>query len=75
MWELNAIHHIGSTAVKWGNEKPIMDIMPVVKSITKLDLFNQAMRKHGYKSCGENGILGKVFSKRRRSAYRACSYV
>ncbi|MCC2251820.1 GrpB family protein [Virgibacillus sp. AGTR] len=43
-------------AVKGGNAKPIMDIMPIVKSITKLDFYNQAMRKHGI-----NHVVKTVF--------------
>ena len=35
--ELVAIHHIGSTAVENLAAKPIIDIMPVVKDIEKVD--------------------------------------
>jgi len=58
--ELVEIHHIGSTSVKGLNAKPIIDIMPLVKDIKKVDKFNEEMIKIGYEPMGEYGI-----SKRR----------
>ena len=55
------IHHIGSTSVKGLNAKPVIDIMPVVKIIHKVDLFNEEMKKSGYEPVGENGLAGRRF--------------
>lgn len=54
--EVLAIHHIGSTSVKGLKAKPIIDILVVVKEITRVDVFNDAMREIGYEAKGENGI-------------------
>ncbi|MDQ0253553.1 GrpB-like predicted nucleotidyltransferase (UPF0157 family) [Evansella vedderi] len=54
--ELVALHHIGSTAVRGLQAKPIIDIMPVVRDIEKVDNYNQAMIEIGYEPRGENGI-------------------
>lgn len=43
--ELVAIHHIGSTAVKGLAAKPIIDIMPVVKDVSRADGFNAVSKK------------------------------
>ena len=40
--ELVEIHHIGSTAVVGLQAKPIIDIMPVVRQIARVDAFNLA---------------------------------
>ncbi len=39
--ELVDIYHIGSTSVVNLKAKPIIDIMPVVKDITKVDKYNK----------------------------------
>lgn len=49
------IHHIGSTAIPGLSAKPIVDILPVVKDIYKVDA--ESMIALGYVSKGENGIL------------------
>ena len=54
--ELLEIHHIGSTSVKGLKAKPIIDIMPLVKDIEKVDKFNDKMIKIGYEPMGEYGI-------------------
>lgn len=38
--ELTEIHHIGSTAVRGLAAKPIIDIMPVVRDIRRVDALN-----------------------------------
>ena len=55
------IHHIGSTSVKGLNAKPVIDIMPVVKNIHKVDFFNEEMKKSGYEPMGDNGLAGRRF--------------
>ncbi|MEJ8544685.1 GrpB family protein [Brevibacillus borstelensis] len=59
--ELVAIHHIGSTSIKGMKAKPIIDIMPVVKDIDRVHLYDDAMRKIGYEPKGENGINGRRY--------------
>lgn len=50
------IHHIGSTSVPDLAAKPVIDIMPVVLDITKVDNANAAMFAIGYEAKGEYGI-------------------
>lgn len=63
--ELVGIFHIGSTSIpSIGYAKPIIDILIIVKSIRKVDLYNEKMLLLGYKPRGENGITGRrYFSK------------
>jgi len=58
---LLSIHHIGSTSIPGMSAKPIIDIMPVVRDISKVETFNEAMIEHGYKPMGEYGIAGRRF--------------
>ncbi|WP_065235420.1 GNAT family N-acetyltransferase [Legionella brunensis] len=51
------IHHIGSTAVPGLAAKPVIDMVPVVKDIRKVDDANDAMQALGYEVKGEFGIL------------------
>lgn len=59
--EIITVHHIGSTSVDGLKAKPIIDIMLVVKYISRVDEFTTAMRDNGYESKGENGIIGRRF--------------
>ena len=59
--ELVDIYHIGSTSVPGLKAKPIIDIMPVVKDIDKVDRYNEEMKKIGYEPKGEYGIKGRRF--------------
>jgi GrpB-like predicted nucleotidyltransferase (UPF0157 family) len=59
--ELAEIHHIGSTSIPAIKAKPTIDIMPVVKTLGKVDEFNQLMTKNGYKHLGENNIPRRRF--------------
>ncbi|MBA2176065.1 GrpB family protein [Halobacillus locisalis] len=59
--ELIDIHHIGSTSVPELKAKPIIDIMPVVKDISIVDTYNDAMKGIGYEPKGENGIPGRRY--------------
>ena len=45
---LVSMHHIGSTAVEGLCAKPIIDIMPVVTEVEKVDDFDESFRKLGY---------------------------
>ncbi|MBP0725695.1 GrpB family protein [Bacillus sp. RG28] len=54
--ELIDVHHIGSTSIKGMKAKPIIDILPVVKDIKRIDGYDNAMVSIGYEPKGENGI-------------------
>jgi len=59
-----AIHHIGSTAVPGLSAKPVIDILPVVKSLIEVDRKAEAMQQIGYQALGEYGIpLRRFFQK------------
>ena len=57
--ELISIHHIGSTAIPGMMAKPVLDIMPVVREIHRVESFNSAMVQLGYEAMGEFGIPGR----------------
>ncbi|MFQ5934717.1 MAG: GrpB family protein [Dehalococcoidia bacterium] len=59
--EAVSIHHIGSTAIPGISAKPIIDILPEVVDIQKIDGFNGEMVKLGYTPRGELGIPGRRF--------------
>jgi GrpB-like predicted nucleotidyltransferase (UPF0157 family) len=64
------IHHIGSTAIPNIYAKPIIDILPIVKDISKVDLLNQVFEDLSYICMGEYGIAGRRFywkSKEKRT--------
>lgn len=62
--ELIDIHHIGSTSVPGLKAKPIIDIMPVVKDIEKVDSFNDQMEDIGYECMGELGMKGRRYFRK-----------
>lgn len=62
--EIVDIHHIGSTAVPDLQAKPIVDIMPTVKDIERLDTYNTKMAEIGYEPLGENGIPGRRYYRK-----------
>lgn len=59
------VHHIGSTSVVGLSAKPIIDMIPEVKDITKVDLCNQQMAKLGYDCFGEYGVAFRRFFTKR----------
>jgi GrpB-like predicted nucleotidyltransferase (UPF0157 family)/GNAT superfamily N-acetyltransferase len=50
------IHHMGSTSVPELAAKPIIDMLPVVLDINKVDAANVSMQAFGYEAKGEFGI-------------------
>lgn len=50
------INHIGSTSVYGLAAKPVIDMIPVVLDINKVDSANAAMEMLGYEAKGEYGI-------------------
>lgn len=62
-----AIHHIGSTSVPGLSAKPIIDMLPVVKDILKVDKATNAMETLGYESKGEYGIAFRRYFQKGKS--------
>lgn len=62
--ELTALHHIGSTSVRDLAAKPIIDIMPVVRGVNRVDQHNAKFEAAGCEYMGEFGIPGRRYSKR-----------
>ena len=59
-----AIHHIGSTAVVGLCAKPVIDIMPVVVSLARVDAQKKAFEAIGYEVLGEFGIAGRRYLRK-----------
>jgi GrpB-like predicted nucleotidyltransferase (UPF0157 family) len=62
--ELVDIYHIGSTSVANLKAKPIIDIMPVVKDIIKVDIYNKEFEDLGYEPKGEFGMAGRRYFRK-----------
>lgn len=58
------IHHIGSTAVPDLTAKPIIDIMPIVKSLDAVDQVAAEFEEIGYEYLGEFGISGRRYLRK-----------
>ena len=61
---LISIHHIGSTSVEGLKAKPIIDIMPVVAEIGKVDCLAGEFERVGYEYLGEFGIPGRRYLRK-----------
>lgn len=59
-----AIHHIGSTSVPGLAAKPVIDMMPVVKSLAQVDQVAGEFEKLGYEVLGEFGIPGRRYMRK-----------
>ena len=59
-----AVHHIGSTAVPGLAAKPVIDIMPVVKSLNDVDCLASEFVKNGYEYLGEFGMAGRRYMRK-----------
>lgn len=59
-----AIHHIGSTAVAGLKAKPIIDMMPIVADLRKVDALASEFEKIGYEYLGEFGIAGRRYLRK-----------
>lgn len=59
-----AVHHIGSTAVPGLWAKPVIDMMPVVRDIRKVDLQEALFGQAGYEYLGEFGIPGRRYLRK-----------
>jgi GrpB-like predicted nucleotidyltransferase (UPF0157 family) len=61
---LVSVHHIGSTAIPGIMAKPIVDMMPLVSDLARLDAHEDAVRALGYKWHGEFGLPGRRYCAR-----------
>ena len=59
-----AIHHFGSTAIKYIAAKPILDVAAVVKDIPQVI---EKMESAGYEYRGEQGVPGRYLFVMRRN--------
>ena len=62
--ELEAIYHIGSTSVQGLWAKPVIDLMPMVRDVARVDAFNGRFEAIGYECMGEFGIGGRRFFRK-----------
>jgi len=61
---LNALHHIGSTAIPGIYAKPIIDMLADVTSLEAVELRLREMQALGYESMGEFGIPGRRYFRK-----------
>lgn len=59
-----ALFHIGSTSVPGLKAKPIIDMMPVVKSLKKVDDVSKKFEMIGYEYLGEFGIANRRYLRK-----------
>jgi GrpB-like predicted nucleotidyltransferase (UPF0157 family) len=59
--ELVVIHHVGSTAIVGLAAKPIIDLLPIVRRIERVDLLTPAFEAAGYRAWGEYGLAGRRY--------------
>lgn len=70
---LMTIHHIGSTAIPGILAKPIVDMVPVVKDIHKVDHLTPQFESFGYEVKGEYGMPGRRFFLKHKDGKRICN--
>ena len=62
--ELINVFHIGSTSIKGMKAKPIIDIMPIVNDMARLDGYSLQFEQLGYEVMGEFGIPGRRYYRK-----------
>jgi len=70
--ELVTVHHIGSTSIPGLKAKPIIDLLPEVRDIAKVDGFNESMRQLGYEPRGEYGLPRRRYFPKSVAGHRTC---
>ncbi len=68
--EVVDIHHIGSTSVPGIAAKPVIDMLPLVRSLGALDRRTGMLQRAGYRAWGEYGLAGRRYFTRDREAVR-----
>ncbi len=68
--EVVEIHHFGSTSVPGLAAKPIIDVLPLVRSITAVDGLTAVLEGAGYRAWGEYGLAGRRLFTRDREGLR-----
>ncbi|MBI2569688.1 MAG: GrpB family protein [Candidatus Schekmanbacteria bacterium] len=58
---LVTVHHVGSTSVPGLAAKPVIDLLPLVLSVTRVDASTALFQGAGYKAWGEYGLPGRRF--------------
>ncbi|HTI89960.1 MAG TPA: GrpB family protein [Puia sp.] len=58
---LQTVEHIGSTSIPGLSAKPVIDLIPIVNDLSKLDAQQQSIKDLGYQWFGEFGITGRRF--------------
>lgn len=58
------VHHVGSTSIPGIMAKPIIDLLPVVSDLGRLDLNMTRVRSLGYDCLGEFGLPGRRYCRR-----------
>ena len=69
--EIVTIHHIGSTSVPGLDAKPIIDLMPLVHDITRIDDYTDHMISAGYQAWGEYGLPGRRYFTKDSGEFRS----
>ncbi|UOQ45920.1 GrpB family protein [Halobacillus salinarum] len=57
--EIISFEHFGSTSIPGMKAKPVIDMMCIVRTIEKIDAYNEKMKSLNYDVAGEWGINGR----------------
>ncbi|PSN11771.1 GrpB family protein [filamentous cyanobacterium CCT1] len=68
--DLVAIHHIGSTSVPGLAAKPIIDLLPVARSVLAIEAKTPQLEAAGYRYWGEYGLPGRRYFTRDQDGHR-----